>query len=234
MEGAWDIRGLFEEYIGNYFIKGKTVLDVGTAAGFLAFEAERAGARVTAIDALSGAEFDRIHFRESPYHLDRALHVAQTNQWFTKIKASFWYSWYRYRSNVEVVYTPLAHLPYWHRKFDVVFAGAIVEHLSDPISIIGNLAALANEAVIISFTPVIESDVQFMQTANDWTNPNQNFTFWTLSTALYKRIFENVGFSVEFVPARARFAGSLVTRPTIIARRHEAATANPPSPGSEA
>jgi SAM-dependent methyltransferase len=210
-------------------------LDVGTAGGFLAFEAERAGARVTAMDALSGAEFDRIHFRESLYHLDRASHIVETNGWFTKIKASFWYSWHRYNSNVEVVYAPLSRVPYWERKFDVVFAGAIIEHLSDPVSTIGNLAALANEAVIISFTPVIDSDAQLMETANDWTNPNHNFTFWTLSKGLYKRIFENIGFSVQFVPARARFAGAEVTRPTIIGRRQAAvAKANPLSPGPAA
>ncbi len=40
IEGAWDIRGLFDQYIGNYPIRGKTVLDVGTAGGFLAFEEE--------------------------------------------------------------------------------------------------------------------------------------------------------------------------------------------------
>ena len=154
VEGAWDIRGLFDQYIGNYPIRGKTVLDVGTAGGFLAFEAERAGARVTAIDALSAAEFDRLHFQDSLYHLNRASHVAQTEDWFAKLKAGFWYSWNRYQSDVEMVYTPLARLPYWERKFDVVIAGAILEHLSDPVSVIGNLAGLAREAVIIGFTPV--------------------------------------------------------------------------------
>ena len=217
--GAWDIRGLFDQYIGNYPIHGKTVLDVGTAGGFLAFEAERAGARVTALDALTAAEFDRIHFRDSVYHLDRASHVAQTEAWFTQLKAGFWYSWNRYQSGVEMVYAPLARLPYWGRKFDVVIAGAILEHLSDPVSVIGNLAALAREAVIIAYTPVADSDKQFMETANDWTNPVHNFTFWTLSRGLYKRIFENLGFSVEFVPAKARFDGHEHTRPTIIGRR---------------
>jgi hypothetical protein len=33
--GVWDIRGQFDQYIGNYPISGKTVLDVGTASGFL-------------------------------------------------------------------------------------------------------------------------------------------------------------------------------------------------------
>ena len=41
VEGVWDLRGVFAQYIGNYPIKSKTVLDVGTATGFLAFESER-------------------------------------------------------------------------------------------------------------------------------------------------------------------------------------------------
>ena len=118
-----------------------------------------------------------------------------------------------------MVYTPLARLPYWGRKFDVVIAGAILEHLSDPVSVIGNLAGLAREAVIIGFTPVADSDGQFMETANDWTDPVHNFTFWTLSRGLYKRIFANLGFSVDFVPAKARLHGQEYTRQTIIGRR---------------
>ena len=39
--GVWDIRGKFEQYLGNYSLKGQTVLDVGTASGFIAFEAEK-------------------------------------------------------------------------------------------------------------------------------------------------------------------------------------------------
>src|SRR5215471_20475326 len=61
--GEWDIRGRFDQYIGNYPVAGKTVLDVGTASGFLAFEAERRGAKgATAIDARYPTDLDRIPF----------------------------------------------------------------------------------------------------------------------------------------------------------------------------
>ena len=36
--GHWDIRGRFDQYIGRYPLRGKTVLDLGTASGFIAFE----------------------------------------------------------------------------------------------------------------------------------------------------------------------------------------------------
>jgi SAM-dependent methyltransferase len=219
VDGAWDIGGQFAQYIGHFPIAGKTVLDVGTAGGFLAFEAERAGARVTALDGLNASEFDRLHFRDSLYDTDRAAHDAQTEAGFTTLKNGFWYSWHRNRSNVEMVYAPLRRLPYWGRRFDVVIAGAILEHLADPVGTIGTLAALADEAVIVAFTPVVDSDAQIMETANDWSNPTHNFTFWNLSRGLYRRVFANMGFSVEMVPACARSGGDEHIRPTIIARR---------------
>jgi SAM-dependent methyltransferase len=219
VDGAWDIRDLFAQYIGHYPIAGKTVLDVGTAGGFLAFEAERAGATVTALDGLRASEFDRLHFQGSLYDVDRPAHNAQTEAWFTTLKNGFWYSWHRNHSRVEMIYAPLARLPYWDRRFDVVVAGAILEHLADPVGVIGNLAKLAREAVIIGFTPVADSDGQFMETANDWSNPAHSFTFWTLSRGLYRRVFDNMGFSIEIVPAVARSGGHEHTRPTIVARR---------------
>lgn len=57
----------------------------------------------------------------------------------------------------------------WERKFDVIFAGAIVEHISDPVSAIGAFARLANEAVIISMTGVVDTDAESMHpTGFEW------------------------------------------------------------------
>jgi hypothetical protein len=112
VEGFWDIRGMFEQYIGNYQLAGKTVLDVGTASGFLAFGAERAGATVTAIDASTAREFARIPFRLSDYHLNRSEFVTYTDDWLKRLKNSFWYAWHGQDSKVQVVYAPLADLPF--------------------------------------------------------------------------------------------------------------------------
>ena len=103
--------------------------------------------------------------------------------------------------------------------FDVVLAGAIVEHLSNPVSVIWALSRLAKEAVIIGYTPVIMDEGLFMATGNSWDNPDNNFTWWNLSYGLYQRIFANVGFEVEILPATARHFGEEHSRPTIVARR---------------
>jgi hypothetical protein len=58
--GDWDLRGRFDEYIREIDLHGKTVLDVGTASGFLTFEAERRGATVTSFDADSPQRYQMI------------------------------------------------------------------------------------------------------------------------------------------------------------------------------
>ena len=217
--GPWDIRGRFAEYIGHYPISGKTFLDVGTASGFLAFAAEQAGARVTALEGLHASEYCQIHFSGLGYHEDRAAHDAMMETWFATLKNSFWYGWHHNRSAVEAVYAPLAALPYWKRQFDVVLAGAILEHLSDPVTVVWSLTQLAREAVIIAFTPVVMDDAQTMVTANGWANPEHNYTWWIISSGLYRRMFDNVGFDMELVSATALLNGVEHVRPTIIARR---------------
>ena len=149
---TWDLRGRFERYIG-YPLRGKTVLDVGTASGFLAFSAEEAGARrVTAFDGLHYRDFERIPFKGSAFTDDRLRYIAEAEMHFKTMKNGFWHAWHKKGSSVEVVYAPVTQLWRWDRKFDVVIAGAIVEHLSDPVPFIGALAGLANEAVILAGT----------------------------------------------------------------------------------
>ena len=220
--GPWDIRGRFAQYIGNYPIAGKTMLDVGTASGFLAFAAEKAGATVTALAGANISEYCQLHFSGLKYHEDRADFDKGMETWFENFKNSFWYGWHKNGSRAEMVYAPLSALPYWGRRFDVVLAGAILEHLSDPVSVIWSLSQLATEAVIIAYTPVIIDDEMFMKPATSWDNPENNFTWWNLSLGLYRRIFANVGFEIELVPAVAAHNGGDHTRPTIIARRIKA------------
>ncbi len=222
----WDLRGRFESYIGGYPVRGKSVLDVGTASGFLAFSAEEAGAAsVTAVDALHAREFERIPFKDSLHTADRRLWIAETEENLKRLKNGFWYAWHKKGSSVDVVYAPVSQLWRWDRKFDVVIAGAIVEHLSDPVPFLTALAGLASEAVIIAHTQVVDSEQQFMETLNSWDIPQFNYSWWILSKGLYNRVFGNLGFECEFAATTAK-CNELnppieVGKPTIIARRQK-------------
>lgn len=223
-EANWDIRGRFERYIGGVDVRGKSVLDLGTASGFLAFSAEAAGAmRVVAVDALHAQEFHRIPFKGSPYTERRRKWIRDTNNYLDGLKRSFWYSWHRRGSAVEVVYQPLVELWKWRERFDVVIAGAIIEHLSDPVPFIHTVARLANETAIIAYTPVGSSEEQLMRTMNGWDEAPYNYTWWEISIGLYRRVFGNLGFEIELHTAEALCnefdPPRLLTQPTLVARR---------------
>jgi SAM-dependent methyltransferase len=223
LTGEWDFRGHFEQYVGRYPIVGKTVLDVGTAGGFLSFAAEQTGATVTGMDCRHAIEFDRIPFGNALHHTEWRDWLPIAQDFLSRMQGGFWYAWHKLGSRVQMSYTPLVELSLVDDRFDVVFAGAIIEHLADPVSAIGRMARVAKEAVIIAFTDVGNTDELTMQTMNPWRNPEWDHSWWILSRGLYKRVFENLGFEVTIVPATARRLVANqwqeVARYTIIAQR---------------
>jgi SAM-dependent methyltransferase len=224
VDGLWDIRGRFADYIGNVALAGKSVLDAGTASGFLAFEAERVGAKsVVALDGMSTADFERVPFRGDDYQENRAAWVAERDVYLKRIRNAFWYAHYEFQSNVEATYRTTRSLPYWDRQFDVVNAGAVVEHHGDPVSYIGAIARLARETVIIGFTEIIDDDALYMMPHSPWTDPEISYGWWRLTRGLYARVFDNLGFSIKLFPASAIHVanGGLDTqRTTLVATRH--------------
>src|SRR5687767_4292211 len=78
VRGQWDLRGKFDDYIGGVPLAGKSVLDVGTATGFLSFEAEKKGAsRVLSFDQRDGAQQTFLPFKDKPYFRDPECWAAQ-------------------------------------------------------------------------------------------------------------------------------------------------------------
>jgi tetratricopeptide (TPR) repeat protein len=221
--GHWDISaGSFADYIGNMELRGKTVLDVGTASGFLSFEAERRGAIVTAYEIDSAASAQRIPFRSNLFYTDYAAWLAQADAGLERLINSFWYARRQFHSNVQVVYASLPELPACVPEMDIVIAGAIFEHLSDPVSTIGILSKIAKETIVLAFTPIVESDELLMKSITNMDEPQYDYTWFAPSTGLLRRAFENVGFRIARIGSSrqyARYRDAWETRPTIVARR---------------
>lgn len=223
VQGDWTIPSL-HSYLGKYDVKGKTVLDIGTASGFIAFGAEKAGAaEVTGLDIASPYEFRGVPFAGSTEHQDAALWRQRLyDENLLKLRKSWWYGWHKNKSSARCIYMPHASLHDWDERFDVVIAGAIVLHLSDPVYAIGTWAKVAKEAVILPFTEVIWDDDMYMRPITGWNDPEVIYSWWMLSVGLYRKIFDNLGFDITFKTTYAFYdqgGGIKEKRPTIIAHR---------------
>ena len=221
--GDWDIQESFADYIGNIDVKGKTLLDVGTASGLVAFEAERRGARVTAYETPSLANVVHIPFKSNLYYTDHAAWVRQADTGgHAQVINSFWYAHHRFKSNVQVVYGDLFELADLVPPMDIVVAGAILEHISDPIRAIEVFSKIAKETIVLASTPVVESDESVMRPITNMDDPRFDYTWFAPSIGLLRRVFQNVGFRITKLGTSrqyARFQNAWATRPTIVAAR---------------
>src|SRR6185312_5495540 len=124
VEGPWDLRGRFSDYVGGVDIHGRSVLDVGVASGFISMEAEKHGAlKVIGFDAENASQFQFMP------------HVAPPDQaMFSKMRNSYWFAHNAFNSKAELVlgdiYKMASHVP----ECDVVIVGQILVHLRDPLA----------------------------------------------------------------------------------------------------
>ena len=81
VRGQWDLRGRFSHYVGHVPLGGRRVLDIGTASGFLTWEAEKRGAEVVSFDLDHARRQKLLPFASSVYMRDRAESERQRNEY---------------------------------------------------------------------------------------------------------------------------------------------------------
>ena len=127
-DGGWDLRGRFSDYIGGVDVSGKRILDVGTASGYLSFEAERLGAReVISFDLDSADRQTLLPFAGSDYVENHDDWSRTQTAGFLSWKRSYWLCHRQLRSKARVVYGDVYNPPVSLGTFDVAILGAILE-----------------------------------------------------------------------------------------------------------
>jgi hypothetical protein len=146
-EGAWDLTGRFDDYIGHQDLAGRTLLDVGAATGFLSFEAERRGAVVTSFDVRSAELWHELPLPGSRYVEDYDSWLADWEQTLEGIRNSYWLCHDEFGSSARCIYGDVYELN--GERHDVVLLGQILVHLRDGLSAVAAAARVCGETLIV-------------------------------------------------------------------------------------
>ena len=131
-------------------VAGKSVLDVGTATGFLSFEAEkRAASRVLSFDMSDVRQQTFLPFKDKLYFRDPERFAAQYGAEMEQWKNAYWLCHRLLDSKAEVYYGDVYHLPEELGQFDIAIVGSVLEHLSDQITALASIARLTKETMVI-------------------------------------------------------------------------------------
>jgi Methyltransferase domain len=144
--GEWDLRSGIERYLGRVDFRGKRVLDVGTASGFLAFWMERHGAEVIGLDLSENNPWDLVPFDGGVDPNES----AKVRGHIRKLNNSFWFARALLGSNTQMVYGTVYQIPEEIGPVDVATFGAILGHLRDPFLALQSALKMTTETVIVA------------------------------------------------------------------------------------
>lgn len=222
VRGQWDLRGRFDDYVGHVDVAGKSVLDVGTATGFLSFEAEkREASRVVSFDMSDARQQAFLPFKDKLYYRDHERwareHAVEVQRW----KNAYWLCHRLLGSRARVAYGNIYDLPARLGTFDVTIVGSVLEHLSDPITALASIARLTGETMAV-ITPLLPTDERIARFEPSAANPDYDFTWWRYSVGVYREVFAMLGFRIARI-TQAKYSymhgGTLEERSTIVAVR---------------
>jgi 2-polyprenyl-3-methyl-5-hydroxy-6-metoxy-1,4-benzoquinol methylase len=219
IQGSWDLRGRFDEYLGNIDFAGKRALDVGCASGFLTFEMEKRGAEVVSVDASS---IDQINFLPFKSFWDNFEHWKQAGgETLRQMKNSYWLSHQELGSRAKAYYGDIYRMPKSLGTFDVVVIAQILVHLRDPIEALRSAADRSSDTLIIAEGMIDDEGNRSMRFLGS-ANGSPAATWWHLTTGLYREVLTMMEFDIvskHTAPYRCNDANQDIPITTLVAKR---------------
>lgn len=196
VHGQWDMRGKESEYLGDVKFWGRSVLEIGTASGFLCFAMEKMGAKVTAYDLSNQYDWDIV-----PYHgYDYRQELADRRAHLQEINNGFWFAHNKLNSKAKMVYGTVYNIPEDIGNFDIGVVGMILLHLRDPFLALQKISEHVNETIVVTgFLPDNEYkdyliDSSFVRFLPDPVSQQPNETWWDIGPGLIVKFLQVLGF----------------------------------------
>jgi len=196
VKGNWDLRKRFDDYTGHVALAGKRVLDIGTASGFLSFEAERRGAaEVVSFDSASRAMHHHVPYPEVRRNPGGWHDTSQHPDIFDTMRDGYWLSHRLLGSRAKCYYGNVYDLPAELGEFDVVLVGQILAHLRDPLGALTSIAARCRGTMVIT-DGMLETDqpiALFPGHAKTPMSVYRQVVWWQLSPVLLRNFLQILG-----------------------------------------
>lgn len=187
-KGQWDLREGMAEYLSDVDFSGKTVLEVGTANGFVCFEMERRGAQVTGFDLAEDLTYDAPPYAAEYLSRDAYLHGLR------RIRNAWWLAHEALGSKARVAYGHANKIPPALGRFDIGVLANVMQHLQDPIGALLGLASRVDETVIVTETDWMDgvNDDLVGMMHFDKDNP---YVWYQVKPNLVKAVLKRMGFT---------------------------------------
>jgi 2-polyprenyl-3-methyl-5-hydroxy-6-metoxy-1,4-benzoquinol methylase len=143
-KGAWDLRGKESDYLGCIDFASKTVLEIGTANGALAFWMESQGATVTAFDLSPAHDWDIVP------HPDMEATRTERKKHIQKLNNAFRFSKDLLGKKAMLEHGVVYNLHYPEKSFDIVTICSVLLHLQNPFGAIIEAAKVCREILVIT------------------------------------------------------------------------------------
>lgn len=203
MEGEWDLRQRIDDYLGHVNFRGKRVLELGTASGFVCFHMERQGADVVAYDLSDKQGWDIVPYAQVDYSgfmQERRNHIKKLNN-------AFWLCHRAFNSLSRMVYGDVYSVPPAIGEVDISTFCSILLHVRDPFMALASGLKLTRETVIItepagklplpSFIRALPKPFRsrsVMTFLPDWRRQEPKETWWRLSPRVVRQFIGALGF----------------------------------------
>ena len=223
VKGPWDMRGRFRDYVGGVDVAGKSVIDVGTASGFLSWELEKAGADVVSFDAGSADDIAFVPIYNQRHVTDRAGWNADTAAFIDRLKNSYWFAHRQLGSRSRALYGNIYELDTYGHHFDVAVIGQVLVHLKDPVNAIAAVARVCGETLVIT-EGTIDSTTPEMRLCAQAAHGGPGYMWWLCSVPFYREVLTMQGFEIVRVTqdtfsCESSHCTGQIPLTTIIARR---------------
>jgi tRNA (mo5U34)-methyltransferase len=200
--GDYDYRDSWSAFRFPEDMTGMSVLDVGSATGFFAFEFERRGADVISVELPSLADWDIIATeRDEVLSQFMSFHQARTPEeaYRRHLDGPFQFCRELLGSSVRRCYATVYDLTparLGRSGFDLIFVGDVLLHLFSPLKALDVLAPLCRGTLITTLDAdngrVMSPLMTFLGRASEHTDHR---TWWMPNGVCMEEMLRRVGFS---------------------------------------